>query len=181
MRLTVFGLRIAAGRLLRPVLKHAARLFSPPRVITGRDGNDEYLSRWYVKGRPEAGLGAYDEHGNPKEGVALPTSLGVYIHRFHRSDSDSALHNHPWAWAASIVLSGGYSEERRMPDGKVERRNVFPLAINVIRHDTFHRVDLFEEDAWSIFIAGPRVSSWSFWDRDTKKETPWREFLEGHS
>jgi hypothetical protein len=173
---TLFGLRILTGQLLRPVMRHAAQIFDPPRVITGRDGDDEYLSRWYVKGRPKESE-AFDDKGNPKLEVEMPKDIGVYVHRFHRSDADSALHNHPWAWAVSLVLSGGYSEERRTKTGGVERRNVFPLSINVIRHDTFHRVDLFEEDAWSIFIAGPRVSSWSFWDRDTKEETPWREFL----
>lgn len=170
------GVRIFAGQLLRPMAKLATRLLSPPRVITGRDAKDEYLSRWYVKGKaPEV-----NDTGNPVDNLEQEReseSYQIYLHRFHRSDNDGALHNHPWAWAFSIVLSGGYSEERRGADDKVYRKNVFPLSVNIVRHGDYHRVDLFEVDAWSIFVVGPRVSSWSFWDRDTKEETPWREFL----
>jgi len=101
---------------------------------------------------------------------------GLYLHCFHRSDDDGALHNHPWRWAVSLVLKGGYSEERRVGD-MVVRRRVEPWTINFLTHDTFHRVDLVRGDAWTLFLVGPVVQSWGFWDRDTKKYTPWREFL----
>ena len=39
------------------------------------------------------------------------------------------------------------------------------------------RVELLEEDAWSIFIVGPKIASWGFWCRRTHDFTPWREFL----
>ena len=44
-------------------------------------------------------------------------------------------------------------------------------------HDTFHRVDLLEDDAWSLFLVGPKTKSWGFWDRVTGQYTEWREFL----
>ncbi|MGN6103684.1 MAG: hypothetical protein ACTHU0_01140, partial [Kofleriaceae bacterium] len=34
------------------------------------------------------------------------------LHRFHRPDVDQHLHNHPWKWAVSLILSGSYVEER---------------------------------------------------------------------
>ena len=34
--------------------------------------------------------------------------IGVYLHRFHRPDIDQHLHNHPWRWAASLILNGSY-------------------------------------------------------------------------
>lgn len=36
----------------------------------------------------------------------------IYLHHFHSSDQGDELHNHPWSWGLSLVLSGGYSEER---------------------------------------------------------------------
>ena len=74
------------------------------------------------------------------------------------------------------MIAGGYREERRL-GARVISRLVSPLSLNWISGDDFHRVDLLEEDAWSIFIAGPKASSWGFWDRDTGEYTPWREFL----
>jgi hypothetical protein len=169
----VFGARILAGQVLRYAARGLARVLSAPRVITGRDATDEYLSRWYIKGQKPT----VNDQGNPVGEHRPADDLEIYLHKFHRSDNDGALHNHPWQWAFSVVLAGGYSEERRAPDNTVYRKNVFPLSVNGVRHGDFHRVDLFEGDAWSIFVVGPRVTSWSFWDRHTNQETPWREFL----
>jgi hypothetical protein len=36
-------------------------------------------------------------------------NLGIYIHKFHRSDEDRALHDHPWSFL-SIILWRGYYE-----------------------------------------------------------------------
>lgn len=189
-------IRLALGRLIRPVVRALTGILGAPRVIKDRSGVSEYLSRWYILGKPIQGQEAFDEDGNPRPEVQMPR-LGLYVHRFHRSDQDLALHNHPWKWALAIVLAGGYSEERRVTEWQpgpwedrpasgggcefktqyVVRRAVLPLSLNWITHDTFHRVDLYEQDAWSVFIAGPRVSNWSFWDRHTNETTPWREYL----
>lgn len=162
--------------MIRRALHWLTTKLPPPRVIYDRRGDSPYLSRWYLVG----GLDAVNDKGNPTETAVFTGGIfgvHVYLHRFHRSDDDDALHDHPWAWAVSLVLAGGYSEERRTKDDRVERRSVRPPAINVIRHKNFHRVDLFETDAWSIFIAGPRVDSWGFWDRTTKEFWPWRTFI----
>jgi hypothetical protein len=52
-----------------------------------------YLTRCYLFGKDRA-------WGN------------VYLHHFHSSDQGDELHNHPWVWGLSLVLAGGYSEER---------------------------------------------------------------------
>jgi hypothetical protein len=156
-------LRVIFGEIARRALRAAVTMLPPPRVIYGREASDPYLSRWYV-------LGDREDYGSD-----FP--LNVYVHRFHRSDDDGALHSHPWKWSVAIVLAGGYSEERRVGD-RVVRREVLPLSINVIRGDDYHRVDLLEEDAWSIFIAGPRWDTWYFWDRFTCARLDWRAFID---
>ncbi len=133
----------------------------PCHTITGGDGST-YLRRYGV--------------------ATLPTGGHVYLHQFVRSDVDRELHSHPWS-AHCYILAGGYSEERRTSSGHIERHAYAPGMVNVIEPDTFHRVDLLSDDAWSLCITGPKVAradgeaSWSFWDRDTGKLTPWREFV----
>lgn len=112
--------------------------FLPLRVIDhnyedGR-GRVVYLERYYV-------------------GTLL--GLRFYIHRFVGSDPDRGLHDHPWPWAVSLVLSGWYDEWTRRGLRKVR-------WFNFITGDTFHRVvlpvtrlghDGFETaEAWTFFF-----------------------------
>ena len=174
---------ITAPDRARFVLRWVTRNMDPPRIIYDREGGSPYLSRWYAFGAPVASDGkpVFDHFGNPREGVTWDDRkgpIGVYVHRFHRGDDDDATHSHPWLWSVSLILAGGYIEERRMRGTNiVVTRTVKPWMLNFIRGDDFHRVDLIEKDAWSLFFAGPRVSSWSFWDRKTGETMPWREFI----
>lgn len=112
----------------------------------------------------------------------LPDGGHVYLHHFHRSDADRDLHNHPWA-GSSIILAGGYREERRVAWGEsgeaIERRTYLPGDVNTLDPDTFHRVDLLDPIAgcWTLFTTGARSQSWGFWNRDTGILTPWREAI----
>lgn len=91
----------------------------------------------------------------------------VYIHRFHASDEDLELHNHPWKFSASLILKGRYKEEYLDKNKKVQIRVLGPGSINLIPANKFHRLDLMTKDVWTIFVSGKRVQSWGFWDRDT--------------
>ena len=88
--------------------------------------------------------------------------LRVYLHHFVGSDPDG-VHDHPWRYSLSIILSGWYLEQRR--DGWRVR-----AWLNWITGDTFHRVVLPEGSpgVWSIFIHSGRVKPWGFlrerWD-----------------
>jgi hypothetical protein len=162
----------------------------PPRIIWDGEGNEPYLSRYYLLGRPRMPDGSepFDEFGNTRAGAVTRGRFALYLHRFHKGDVDRELHNHPWRWAVSLVLSGGYVEERRrvirtdigrVYDGrKIVQRYVLPGHFNVIRGGDFHRVDLLDNGVtWSLFLTGARVTDWAFWDRHTGEVTPWREFL----
>jgi len=48
-------------------------------------------------------------------------------------------------------------------------KNRSPFRFNFIRRNNFHRVFLKENECWSIFMSGPRKSSWGFWNEKTKK------------
>lgn len=105
----------------------------PCRIIS--DGDKPYLERYY-----------------------LFTVWGVrfYLHRFVASDPDRGLHDHPWPWAFSIILSGWYYEQRR---GSLSERHWF----NWITGDVFHRVILANGPVWTLFAHRSRRSKeWGF-------------------
>jgi hypothetical protein len=165
--------------ITRTLVEWCASKMAPPRVIFDRSGSSPYLSRYYVTGRPwmPDGSEPMDASGEPRRDAVFPVGVHVYLHHFHRSDEDLALHNHPWVWSRSLILVGGYIEERKEHD-QVRRRVVHPWTWNKIDGDDFHRVDLIEDDCWSLFIAGPKHGrSWGFWNRVTGKFSPWRDFI----
>lgn len=138
-------------KLTRAKLISITALF-PLRRIMGREG--DYLHRYYVAGSVPTWV-----DGN---GFLPWLPFTIYVHRFIRADADRETHNHPWEWSRSFVVVGGYVEERLTKDGLtlIERK---PGDSHEINHNTFHRVaELFEDDAWTIFITGPRRGSWGF-------------------
>lgn len=159
---------------MRKFLLWCTTKMQPPRVIHDRAAAEPYLSRWYLIGKPPV----IDKLGNPTFRARLQWVPQLYLHRFHRSDGDHELHNHPWKWSIAIILSGGYSEEHRTADNHVERRIFVPGDVNLIKQNDYHRVDLLGEDSWSLFIAGPRCDTWFFWDRTTHKCAHWKALLE---
>jgi hypothetical protein len=92
--------------------------------------------------------------------------LKMYVHKFERSDEDKQLHSHPWAFAISLILKGGYEEERR-EGNDVKKRVLYPGSFNFLSSDTYHRVDLLEKDCWTVILCGPKTQTWYFWDRDS--------------
>ncbi len=120
----------------------------------------------------------FDEFGSLRPGAVVDRSTwGLYMHQFHRSDDAGECHNHPFKFAISLILAGGYHEERRDRRGLVVTRTYRPGNLNFLWADSYHRVDLLEDDCWSLFLVGPKVQSWGFWNRHTRRETPWREFI----
>lgn len=162
--------------MLRRIINWAAKR-RPLRSIA-IDG-DEYLRRYYVCGRF---LPDYF-NGKPLLGF-LPFT--VYLHHFIRPDRDRELHNHPWDQSISVILTGGYDEERlyghtfdgeTVAGGEVLEEDYGPGAINVIDANDFHRVSALKADVetWTLFITGRKTQTWGFRLNDGKF-VHWRKF-----
>jgi len=166
--------------MIRSLVEWLASKLPHPRVIYDRNGVSPYLSRYYFLGNPfvRDGSSPFDASGRPHPHAIWPDGkIGLYLHRFHRGDDDGALHNHPWEWAVSFVLLGGYWEERRVGN-RVVRHEVRPGTLNFISASDFHRVDLRDGEAWTLFMVGPKSQGWGFWDRVTGQYMPWRQFID---
>lgn len=138
------------------------------RPITA-EGGALYLQRYLVLGGFPASATAYAPRTRRpgKRTSHLPWSL--YLHKFHRPDFDRAHHSHPWRWAVSVCLSGGYVEERiDTRTGRITHRIVRPGTVTVLRHDTYHVVSRllsapYGGHTWTAFLTGPRCAGWGFW------------------
>lgn len=92
------------------------------------------------------------------------TVFGIRCYLHHFVDSDPAgLHNHPWRYGLTILLSGHYWEERRfcrIPNPRIVK------WINFVGGDYLHRVLLGRDGAgntlttWSLFFHSRKVMSW---------------------
>jgi hypothetical protein len=118
-----------------------------------------------------------------------PKMFSLYLHRFTREDEDRELHNHPWTFAVSLILTGGYEEElldwtdlplppsTEEPDAR-RRHFIFkktvtrkPGRLNFLLGNSFHRVHKLlgkttrdnDGEVWTLFFCGPkRKTSWGF-------------------
>lgn len=97
--------------------------------------------------------------------VATVFGVRFYLHRFVGSDPARGLHDHPWPWAGSLVLSGWYYELTRNCTRKVS-------WFNWLTGDSFHRVVLpcdpldermAERQCWTLFFHRAQyVKPWGF-------------------
>lgn len=144
-------------RLLDGICSFIAK-WLPHRVIPRPDGAP-YLVRYYF-------------FGGPRKESTRPFNL--YLHLFLSSDEEDLAHSHPWTRSISLILTGGYREQRRIGDLLISRE-VKPFSLNFIDADDYHRVDLLKDRAWTLFLAGSPDKTWFFWDPKTKETIHWRE------
>jgi hypothetical protein len=90
------------------------------------------------------------------------TGPAIFLHHFVASDSSDEVHSHPWGWSASVILTGGYREERCDGAGTLTVREYRPGDVNVLEADEKHRLDLLSHDCWTLFLAGTFQQSWDF-------------------
>lgn len=135
------------------------------RIILDRDSNEPYLERFYLVPR-WATLGL----------------MRVVIHRFWKSDDDSAWHDHPWGLWGSVILSGGYWEHTPDKNGKDVRkwRSVGDFCVKT--GNSLHYVELDKSkhnEVWTLFFMfTPPIRKWGFVNFKTKEWTYWETFLE---
>lgn len=101
-------------------------------------------------------------------------AIGLYVHKFYRSDYDLALHDHPWPFVA-LILKGGYWEVHDHTETGLET-SVWrkPGRVLLRPAEWRHRVVLQEEvrtqlgepvkckPSWSLIIVGRRSRYWGF-------------------
>lgn len=109
----------------------------PPDFVIEDDFSPvPYLCRWWV--------------------IPRNRFFNVYLHKFNRSDSDRALHDHPWI-SVSFLLKGKLLEMH--PKGTRTIKRFVP----VFRSAQFaHRLIVLNSPVWTLFITGPRVREWGF-------------------
>ena len=106
-----------------------------------------YLERYYAAGwRPGT------KEKNP----------AIYLHHFVASDPDIEVHSHPWGWSLSLILVGGYREQRCGSDRAIQTKEYRPGDVNMLGPDDMHRIDLLDHDCWSLFLAGSFFKPWGF-------------------
>lgn len=137
------------------------RLFNRKEIVNCE--RDIYLTRWFV---------------------VRWKCFAIFIHKFHRSDEDRALHDHPWNFIV-IPIWRGYIEHYERTRIAVTaglavisgKRRVWPIIGTRYRPAGFrHRVELIrppdptqprgfsrELPSWSIFIRFRRIREWGFW------------------
>lgn len=101
----------------------------------------------------------------------------LYLHRMERPDSRPTLHDHPWSFV-SIILRGGYTEERLNLQDRLPRRRII-RRVNVMRRDDAHYIaELHRPKVWSLLLVGKRRRTWGYWEPSTWAfgEWIWTEF-----
>lgn len=118
---------------------------------------DDYLRRWWVLPR------------NPV--------FNIYLHNIRHDDEDRALHDHPW-WNCSILLKGRYHEIRRDQLYGDEGTTYFAPCVIFRGPRVAHRlvIGCSGNEAWTLFITGPKVREWGFWC--PQGFVPWRDFVD---
>lgn len=162
------------------------RLSIYPDFIIG-GAHDPYINRWYLLPMVPLSL----RLGAIAAGIWLhhPWILVIlfngYLHNIVRSDDDRALHDHPWA-NLSILLSGWYQEvapdwEAMAPGDRVTPTSPTITHIREAGDIVFrkasdpHRLEILDEEAWSLFLIGPNTRSWGFLCPDSWRY--WKEFV----
>ena len=96
--------------------------------------------------------------------------ISVRVHLIKQPDGDRHLHDHPWN-ARSIILSGGYVEQR--PGARFFVRR--PGDTVALKFGEYHRItNVRDGGALTLFVTGRYRGQWGFWVDGAK--VPWREY-----
>lgn len=131
-----------------PLWLAATAAMSPKSQLQHDDGSP-YLTRWTL-----AGVNSLDEHDQTKP-------FSTYLHEIHTPDGDRHSHNHPWRWAASLILTGGYTEER-LESGLAVTYTHQVGDLSGLMPGDYHRIVAVEPGTFTLFIVGRETHDWGF-------------------
>lgn len=95
----------------------------------------------------------------------------TWLHEILKPDSGRALHSHPW-FAQSRIISGRYSEELLLPEGKKDMKYYRVGDFNIIEPTTIHRITEVWPHTWTeLSVAPGREPLWFFVDKDGVRES----------
>lgn len=143
----------------------------PDFIIGG--AADPYMLRWFIT--PWSGLYRDIPRDQKTMWQGFVSRLPcIYLHEFHRSDDDRALHDHPWV-NCSIVLEGTYVEHTICAGGVHVQKVRQPGTVVLRRSVAAHRIEI-EPGTFvrSLFITGPRLRDWGF--HCPAGWMPWQKF-----
>lgn len=164
--------------------------------IPVRDGRGPYLYRWHLLRVPfVVALRTYARRFFPPLGpyahaVVRASELltrvrsrtpAVFLHRTFRADPGRDVHNHPWPWAGTFVLWGGYVQliKERLPTGYYSERFVrvdrWTWHRDGFYPNQYHRIVSVKPNTWTLFVTGPRLRDWGFLVRGA--HIRWRPYL----
>lgn len=133
----------------------------PHKTIVNCERN-EYLTRWYLFRKDW---------------------LGIFLHRFHRSDEDRALHDHPWAFVTFILWRGYfehtpcYCKDPNCAATTIKRK--WPLMICYRPATWRHRVELVDgKVAWTLVFRFRERRIWGFWEKSGF--IPWNKWWQNN-
>ena len=97
--------------------------------------------------------------------------FAIYLHKFHRSDDNSSLHDHPWRFITIPLWIGyndctykGTTDKYGNPDFNKERLKPFSIRFRKSTH--IHFVELLDNrPAWTLIIRFNYVRYWGFWKK----------------
>lgn len=116
-------------------------IFHKQFVLVRREDDVVYLTRWWL--------------------VKTPWG-GIMLHRMDGPDARTTIHDHPFPFV-SIVLRGGYFEDRLDPMRMKVIRARHVRRFNVMRRDDAHTIRLLTRTpTWTLVFAGRHRRTWGF-------------------
>jgi hypothetical protein len=121
---------------------------------------------WFSARLPCRIIGINDNPYLERYYVGKLFGVTCYLHRFIRADADRDVHDHPWRLSVSVIVCGGYLEERVTciePGGwRIKQRQMHPGKINIINQRAFHRIASAKPETWTLFFHTSRIKQWGF-------------------
>ena len=97
--------------------------------------------------------------------------FSIMLHWLLKADPQPDLHDHPNDFV-SLVLRGGYTEERQNPRGGISNRRI--RFYNILKAESRHRIVAVKRQTVTLVFANRVRRTWGFW-RDGKF-IEWREY-----